>query len=166
MFHCSSVVPLLFNFSTLNCRQRKISIDDWKELEKKQTETNNNVVTFFPDATNTLNKMAVFLCTHFIDQRIINPGKYFGLLTMFASTYISAGVFCRTSNAEFLYKSATRLRKPSTRIFLAKAVSWCYNIPTKGSFLVLGSSYLSAGKIRVVKGSKLRRNKYDPLHAN
>ena len=27
------------------------------------------------DANDTLNKMAVFLCTHFIDQRIINPGR-------------------------------------------------------------------------------------------
>ena len=31
---------------------------------------------FFSDASDTLNKMAVFLCTHFIDQRIINPGEF------------------------------------------------------------------------------------------
>ena len=27
------------------------------------------------DAEATLNRVAAFLCTHFIDQRIINPGK-------------------------------------------------------------------------------------------
>ena len=43
--------PLLFHFSThyasVDRRPRKISIDDWKELEKKQTETNDVVFTFF-----------------------------------------------------------------------------------------------------------------------
>ena len=28
-----------------------------------------------PDASTTLSKMAAFLCTHFVDQRIINPGN-------------------------------------------------------------------------------------------
>ena len=39
--HCST------HCATVDRRQRKISIDDWKELEKKQTETNDVVFTFF-----------------------------------------------------------------------------------------------------------------------
>ena len=110
----------MFHFSThcasVDRRPRKISIDDWKELEKKTNRNKRCCFYSFPDATNTLNKMAVFLCTHFIDQRIINPGKYFGLLTMFASTYISAGVFCRTSWLAVVSSKSRLLSPPYTSI--------------------------------------------------
>ena len=32
------------------------------------------IFIYFPESSDTLQKMAAFLCTHFIDQRIINPG--------------------------------------------------------------------------------------------
>ena len=44
------------------------------------------VLFFVTDACGTLNKMAAFLCTHFIDQRIINPGNlmFFAFLSSFS----------------------------------------------------------------------------------
>ena len=34
------------------------------------------IFIYFPESSDTLQKMAAFLCTHFIDQRIINPGVW------------------------------------------------------------------------------------------